>query len=265
MRLKVSNFKPAARAATLLLIVLLTACQDLLLFRVPLLPAPLIGMPDVTSIAIPTPDGEVLDGWYAPPRSGMPLVLFFPGNKGRESRHRAVVNQIHAAGYGLLLAAYRGYPPSTGTASESGLYADGLALFDFAAEKCSCRILVLGHSLGSGVGVHTAALRPASALLLVSPYSSIAEVAAFRLRKTPLRKPGKFAFRAEDWIGKVNAPVFILHGVMDTTIPIRFAEKLFDAARQPKRFIRFAEAGHELLWTESLVPWLDTLMKASLP
>jgi fermentation-respiration switch protein FrsA (DUF1100 family) len=42
----------------------------------------------------------------------------------------------------------------------------------------------------------------------------------------------------------VHAPLLILHGEQDRVVPISFGEKLFAAANEPKRFVRFPEGGH---------------------
>lgn len=239
----------------------LSGCHNMLLFRVPLSPVKFAGLPGFEQVSFKTPDSETLDGWYAPPIPGKPLVLMFHGSQGRERGYSAFLNKVHAAGYGILLAAFRGYPPSTGHPSQQGLYTDGLAMFDFANAKCGCSIVLFGHSLGSGIAVHTAALRQARAVLLVSPYSSVADVAASRFRFLPVRKRIKNEFPSMQWIGKVTEPLLILHGELDTTIPEQFAKKLFDAANQPKRFELFKGVGHHLLWMEDLMPWLDVLLK----
>lgn len=243
----------------------LYGCQNMLLFRIPAVPVAFANMPEFEHVRINTPDHETLDGWYAQPAPGKPLVLMFHGNKGREPGHPTLVNHIHSAGYGFLLAAFRGYPPSTGQPSQEGLYTDGLALFDYARAKCACDVVVLGHSLGSGVAVHTAALREVRAVLLVSPYSSVVDVASYRYWFAPVRTLVKNEFPSMQWIGKVTEPLIILHGQEDVTIPIRFAEKLFAAANEPKQFKAFSGVGHHLLWEEDLVPWLDALLKMHPP
>ena len=45
---------------------------------------------------------------------------------------------------------------------------------------------------------------------------------------------------------KVTAPILVIHGERDNVVPIRFGEKLYAAIRSPKRFIRIAEAEHDL-------------------
>jgi hypothetical protein len=48
-------------------------------------------------------------------------------------------------------------------------------------------------------------------------------------------------------IGKVRAPILILHGERDRVVPIRFGRALFEAAPEPKEFWLSREAGHENL------------------
>ena len=51
-------------------------------------------------------------------------------------------------------------------------------------------------------------------------------------------------FRSDELIGKVKAPILILHGVRDRVVPFAFGERLFALAPEPKRFVRFVDGGH---------------------
>jgi fermentation-respiration switch protein FrsA (DUF1100 family) len=66
-------------------------------------------------------------------------------------------------------------------------------------------------------------------------------------------------FRSDQKIGKVAAPLLIVHGTADWTIPIRFGEKLFGLANEPKDFIRIEGAGHVEM--DRVIPevltWID--------
>ena len=46
-------------------------------------------------------------------------------------------------------------------------------------------------------------------------------------------------------IGKITAPLLILHGVHDQVVPFAMGEKLFDLANKPKYIVRFLDGGHE--------------------
>jgi uncharacterized protein len=81
-------------------------------------------------------------------------------------------------------------------------------------------------------------------LILEAPYTSIADVAAAMMRLAPVRLLIRDPFRSDALIGRVTAPLLIMHGARDRTIPIRFGERLFALAHEPKQFVRFPEGGH---------------------
>jgi hypothetical protein len=51
-------------------------------------------------------------------------------------------------------------------------------------------------------------------------------------------------FHSDRRIARVTAPLLIMHGARDPTIPLRFGERLFALAHQPKQFVRFPEGSH---------------------
>jgi uncharacterized protein len=55
----------------------------------------------------------------------------------------------------------------------------------------------------------------------------------------------KDQFRSDERIGKVTAPLLILHGVHDRTVPYAMGEHLFEIANKPKHIVRFLDGGHE--------------------
>jgi fermentation-respiration switch protein FrsA (DUF1100 family) len=54
-------------------------------------------------------------------------------------------------------------------------------------------------------------------------------------------------FHSDQRIARVKAPLLIMHGENDPAIPIRFGERLFGMANEPKRFVRFPGGGHDNL------------------
>jgi hypothetical protein len=81
-------------------------------------------------------------------------------------------------------------------------------------------------------------------LILEAPYSSIADVAASAFPFLPIRYLLKDTFRSDERIKRVAAPLLVMHGAQDATIPIAFGERLFAMAREPKQFVRFDRGGH---------------------
>ncbi len=209
-------------------------------------------------LRLKTEDGESLLAWRIPPAPGRPMILYFHGNSGgidlRFERFRALAQ----AGMGLLAIEYRGYASSTGSPSERGLKLDGEAAYAaaIASGVAPGRIVLLGESLGSGVAVALAARHKVGALVLDSPYSSIADVAAAAYWFMPVRALLRDPFRNDLLIGSVSAPTLVVHGTKDRVVPIRFGEKLFALANPPKEFWR-VEGGAHLALGERFADTLD--------
>ena len=187
-----------------------------------------VGLPNAERLHLTTGDGERLLAWYIAPAAGKPLILYFHGNGGGLDLRAERFNAFAAAGDGLLAVEYRGYAGSTGAPSEVGLLADGEATWIEATRLGfpPGRIVLMGESLGSGVAVALAARHAAAALVLDSPYSSIADVAAALFWMFPVRALMRDAFRSDERIARVFAPLLIVHGARDDAVPIRLAEKL---------------------------------------
>ena len=198
------------------------------------------------TIRLETEDGENLVAWSIAPAADRPLILYFHGNAGgldlRVERFRAMAK----AGMGVMAIEYRGYGASTGSPSERGLKLDGEATYAaaIASGVKPERIVAFGESLGSGVAVALAARHNVGALVLDSPYSSIADVAAAAYWFVPVRALLRDPFRNDLLIGSVDAPTLIVHGTKDRVVPIRFGEKLFALANPPKEFWRVEGAVH---------------------
>jgi hypothetical protein len=87
--------------------------------------------------------------------------------------------------------------------------------------------------------------RPVAGVLLNAPFASVLRL--FQLRAPPILPYSWLLsdqYDSEALIGRVTAPVMILHGTADANIPIGEARRLYDAARQPKTMIEVAGVGH---------------------
>jgi fermentation-respiration switch protein FrsA (DUF1100 family) len=228
-------------------VALMYAAQRALLYhpdRTRTLPAS-VGLTRAKEIELTTADVERLVAWHVAPQGERPVVLYFHGNAGALAYRAERFHALTADGLGLVALSYRGYGGSTGSPTETGLLADAEAAYAFAAARYApARLLLWGESLGTGVAVALAATRPVGAVVLEAPYTSIADVGAQHYWFLPVRPLVKDPFRSDLRIGKVTAPLLVLHGARDTVVPIGFGERLFALANEPKRFARFADAGH---------------------
>jgi len=209
-------------------------------------PPAVAGFPEAEEHALATADGEKVIVWHVPAKPGHAVVIYFPGNgdflAGLVGRFRDITSD----GTGLVALSYRGYAGSSGRPSEQGLLRDAEAAYAFTSARYSAdRIVVWGFSLGSGVAVALAADQRVGKLILEAPYTSITDVAAARFRIVPVRWLITDRFRSDERIARVTAPLLIMHGARDGTIPIMMGERLFELAREPRQFVRFPEGGHD--------------------
>jgi uncharacterized protein len=204
------------------------------------------GFPRAEEHVLTSSDGERVIVWHLPAQPGHAVVLYFPGNGDTLAGSAGRFEAITSDGSGLVALSYRGYAGSSGQPSEQGLLNDAAAAYAFTSARYSAdRIVLWGFSLGSGVAVALAAEQKVGKLILEAPYTSIADVAAAAFPYLPARWLVRDAFHSDRRIAGVTAPLLIMHGARDPTIPIRFGERLFAAAREPKQFVRFPEGGHD--------------------
>lgn len=203
------------------------------------------GLPQAEEVTLVSADGERLIAWHVPPRGAKPVVLYFQGNAGASNLRAERFAWLTADGTGLLALSYRGYGGSTGKPTEAGLIRDARAAYDFAAARYPAqRIVLWGESLGTAVAIALAAERSVGGVMLDAPFTSAADVGASAYPFVPVRWFMQDPFRSDLRIVKVSAPVLVLHGERDRVVPIRFGERLFALAREPKRMVRLPDGEH---------------------
>lgn len=214
------------------------------------------GLAEAKETTLKTRDGETLVGWRLAGDCGRPFILYFHGNGGalrdRVPRFRRFVEDR----FGMLAISYRGYGGSTGAPAQEGLFLDAEAAYAEALRLGYApeRIVIMGESLGTGVATHLAAAHPAAGLVLDSPYSSIADVAAARYFWAPVQYLARDPFLSDREIGMARTPVLMLHGENDSVIPISLARRLFDLANEPKTFLSAPGRNHLALLDPGLYP-----------
>jgi uncharacterized protein len=204
------------------------------------------GLPEAAEVPLTASDGAHITAWYAAPQDGKPVIVFFHGNSGALRDDVARFRKLIGAGIGLVALEYRGFGGNSGSPSEHGLIADGDAAYTFAAARYPVgRIVLWGQSLGSAVAVAVAATHPVGRLILEAPFTSAAAIASIRYWYLPVRLLMKDQFHSDRRIGKVKAPLLILHGVHDRVVPYAMGERMFDLANKPRHIVRFLDGGHD--------------------
>ncbi len=187
-----------------------------------------------------TEDGVQLHGWYCPVDEPRAVVLMSHGNAGNIT-HRAAEIQLwqRNLGVSVFIYDYRGYGRSRGSPNEAGVYADARAAYRWLAEEKQIppdQIVLRGESIGSAVSLELALEVPHRALIMESPFTSAVALGQLSFPWLPVRWVMRNRFDNLAKIGKCHQPVFIAHGPADSIVPFALAQKLYEAANEPKRF-----------------------------
>ena len=202
-------------------------------------------------VRIQTSDGLALQGWFISGKAETgPNVtwLWFHGNGGNIG-HRIgeLALAHHRTQANIFIFDYRGYGGSEGAPSETGTYLDSRAVMEYLSSRSdvdSGRIVYLGHSLGAAVAVELALTQPPMAMVLVSPFASVHDMANLTLPFLPIGWLVRNHYDSISRIQQLDVPVLVLHGDQDETVPINQGRKLYRAANQPKRFQVLEGAAH---------------------
>ncbi|MEO0870574.1 MAG: alpha/beta hydrolase [Pseudomonadota bacterium] len=203
--------------------------------------------PGYEAVTLETADGLSLTAHWREPEADQAIVVHFHGNAGDLSAS-ATENQLFAQqGYGVLLVEYRGYGGNPGTPSENGFREDGRAALAFLKDRSiePERIILKGHSIGTGTAVNMASELDAAALILVAPFTSIPDLLAQKIPIFPMRLLVNERFDNRAKLSKLAMPVLVQHGTGDTVIPVSHGRAVSDAGPNAA-FQSFDGAGHDL-------------------
>ena len=183
-------------------------------------------LPNGQDVVLETADGIRLGAWYLPVAGGGPGVLVCNGNAGDRSMRVELAAALNRLGLSVLLFDYRGYGGNPGRPSEDGLAADARAAQSWlAAQPGVEKIVYFGESLGAAVAVGLAVERPPAALVLRSPFTSLADVAAVHYPWLPVRRLLLDRYQSIERIASVGVPVLVIAGDRDDIVPARLSRR----------------------------------------
>lgn len=200
-------------------------------------------------VTYPTSDGLELAAGYRAAAPGHPTILYFHGNGADWQSSVVATDRMGPEGYGVLAAEYRGYRGNPGRPSEQGLIRDGRAAVAWLAAQGVPPLdtVVIGNSIGGGVATRIASEVQPAALILISPFSSLTELAREKARWLPTRLLLRDRYDNAALLPQVRSPVLILHGDADDLIPLEHARRLA-RMRPESELVVVRGAGHELAW-----------------
>ncbi|WP_158278676.1 alpha/beta hydrolase [Rhodohalobacter mucosus] len=238
----------AIAAGFFILLILMYLFQDRLLFMPAsgMLQTPESAGLKAEDVWTETEDGVRIHGWYFPNEETNRVIVLSHGNAGNISYRIEIARTLLDSGAAVLMYDYRGYGKSEGRPSEQGLYRDILAFTEALMDEKgyeSENIFHNGRSLGGAVAAYAATQIRPGGLVLDSAFTNLRKMAGDVYPFVPSALV-KYSFPTEEYLSRLQGvPVMIMHSPQDEIIPIHHSERLFEAAGEPKRFVRL-RGGH---------------------
>ncbi|MFT3707452.1 MAG: alpha/beta hydrolase [Archangium sp.] len=179
-----------------------------------------------------------------------PVVVRFHGNGEQvawcENEARFWANQ----GVSFAAVEYPGYPDAKGETTEAAILDASEAALKWLVEEKKidrARIVLEGQSLGTGVAVRMADRKWGSKLVLLSPYTSITDVAGRAFPYFPTRLLLRDRWESNAFAAALALPTLAIHGTDDEVIPFELGKSLSSQIPGAK-FVEVKGAGHNDLW-----------------
>lgn len=191
-------------------------------------------------VILTTEDHVKIHGWYFKTEENAKTLLFTHGNAGNIGDRLEKIQTFIRMGLNVFIFDYRGYGQSQGRPSEKGIYVDAMAAYDFLIHEKNTSpkdIILFGASLGSVPALEIASRKDVACVILDSPFTRAIDMAKVIYPFIP-----NFLVRlkldAVERIKKVSVPILIVHSEDDAIVPFYLGERLFEAASQPKTFLK---------------------------
>ena len=153
-------------------------------------------------------------------------IIYFGGNAERPELSIADFKELFS-GHTIYFINYRGYGNSDGTPSETALYDDAMAVYDYIAPQHN-HISVIGRSLGTGAATYLATQRDIYKMILVAPYDCITNIAQAAYPIFPMQLLLKDHYNSAERAPAITTPTLIIMAANDRVIPASSTERLIE-------------------------------------
>lgn len=229
-------------------------------------------------------DGTKLFGWLFRAGQARPKGVFilYHGNAENLSSHYLNMIWVLKEGYDLFAFDYRGYGRSEGSPSPEGTVRDGEAALRWLhARYPKTPLVIMGQSLGGAIALRNAvdlkAEIPFKAVVLEGAFASYRGIARDVLTRSWISWPFQWLgwlvmsdrYSADGEIGKISpVPLLVMHAEGDGVVPLKFGEKIFWQAGEPRTLWKIPGDGHTdvfyrhgAVYQQKLLGWLAPLLK----
>ena len=201
--------------------------------------------------------GEKLHAWWAPQAGpNAPALLYLHGARWNLTGSVTRIPRWNQMGFSVLAIDYRGFGKSAfadgSSPTEQSANEDAAAAWAYLVARspsADTKRFIFGHSLGASMATHLAINeKSANGLILEGAFTSIPDM--IKENKWGFLPVGFLVTQRFDNIERINEvkiPILIVHGTADTIVPFVMGERLYAAAKAPKRMLRAEGGSHHNL------------------
>jgi uncharacterized protein len=157
--------------------------------------------------------------WRHPSAKG--TLMMFHGNGETISSVDDYVHAFHQLGYNLMTWDYPGYGRSTDCwFNQDMLLSDAETAYQWLIKKEKPRnVYLFGYSLGTGIALSVASRHTQNPVFLVAGYDAMTNVALDHYSNfLPVRFLIRYPLQTEEWVKKIQQPIYLIHGLNDKLI-----------------------------------------------
>ncbi|WP_205704305.1 alpha/beta hydrolase [Hymenobacter sp. UV11] len=176
-------------------------------------------------------------------------IFFLHGAGGNISTYLYMVRPLVNDGYQVFMIDFRGYGKSTGKPTHLNIASDGQRVLNYLLQRSevkNTKIIVYGASIGTQEAVHLTKDNPdkISALILDGTISSFTDIAvdqAPAAQRIIIKIFVPSPYSAKEDIKTISSiPKLFIHSPLDTQVPLKEGELVYNNALKPKVFFKYS-------------------------
>ncbi len=203
--------------------------------------------------------------WLPQADADAPVMLYLHGARWDVRSSAPRMRSMHELGFSVLGIDYRGFGKSSeALPSEDLMHEDALAAWQWlAAQRPQAPRYLYGHSLGASIGVRLASeAGDAAGVIVEGGFTSALDVVnSTWWRWLPMERLITQRLDAATHIDKINAPLLVVHGALDTMVAPDLGRALYERAKQPKRFVLIDGGLHHTLTATNQAQYRDAVLE----
>jgi len=203
----------------------------------------------IESVIFKNSDNVNLNGWMMKPKNNQNItktILHFHGNTGSLLGQFGAIKPLLEKGFQIFVFDYSGFGFSEGEATRANLLTDGIAAVDYLKTRSdvkNTKLILYGQSYGGHLSICVASKTQDKIDLIVaegsfSNHDDLSSQGVSKFFGFMSRIFVREIYAATDEIKKIKKPILLIHSSEDKVIPFWMGEKLFQNAKEPKRFLQ---------------------------